>query len=283
LDELNNQLNPMHTINKFYTLLILVFSLISTSYSQDWIDTDITDFANIKFPVASQVNHSEKGTLFTAQNEFGIYMVALAKLPDQQSSNISEAEIQMLYDGMMQGTLDAANGKIVSKKEITINTIPAKEYEYKISTPGNEFYKRFKRTVYMNQHVIAIDFWSLTDNEDTLEDIKSKFFNSFSIHSKKAETTATSVSIIEPNTKDVSIASKLGHLAGEILFFATAIALLIGLFFLGRYIFRKKRTPGSKTKVVNTLEPRPKEVICSNCETENNSDSKYCKRCGYKL
>ena len=163
-------------------LLILILFICNLNYAQDWIKTDITDFSSINFPVASELTETPRETVYTSDDEFAFYIVSIRKLTDQQSSRITKEEIPNLYQGFANGAIDAVNGKIISKNEITILGIPALELEYYAPDNPQLPSQRFKRLIYVNQNIISIDFWPLTKEKDVANEKKSKFFNSFLIN-----------------------------------------------------------------------------------------------------
>lgn len=75
---------------------------------------------------------------------------------------------------------------------------------------------------------------------------------------------------------------KLGYIIALLVMLGFLILFVVGLFFLIRYVTRKKRKP-SITKLSKQKEHQERTIVCRQCETENRLDSKYCIRCGYEL
>src|SRR5690606_6861449 len=113
------------------------------------------------------------------------------KLTDQQTSQISKDDIPTIYQGVVNGTLEAANAELISINEINIQGFPAVELEYRAQSNPELPSQRFKKVIYLNKSIISIDFLPLNNQMDVSNEMKEKFFNSFSITSNEVEQTST--------------------------------------------------------------------------------------------
>jgi ribosomal protein L40E len=267
----------MKLTNKLFILFILITNI---NYAQEWVKTDITEFASIDFPVTSELIETGQETVYNATDEFAFYIVGIRKLTDQQSSPISKDDLPTIYQGVVDGTLRSANAELVSINEISIQEIPAVELEYNAQSNPELPTQRFKRIIYLNQYIISIGFWPLTNQTNIINEKKAKYFNSFSINSNEVAQTSTPVN---QNSDIYNTSYKTGLLVGQITFFVILIAFLIGIVLLIRYLIKKNR----KKKLPNHTEEQSRakvtKVICKNCNAENKSDIKYCSTCGYEL
>ncbi len=267
----------MKLANRLY-LCLLFFG--NFTFSQSWVKTDITDFASIQFPIASELTETEMETVFSASDATAVYIVSIRKLTSQQSAQITKDEVPNLYQGVARGAVEAARGEIVSMNEITIDEIPGLELEYQTDANHELPGQRFKRIIYVNRNIISIDFWPLAEQSDLLIENKTKFFNSVSINADETESIGES---INADNTETSTAYETGFLLGQILFYVLLIAVLLGLFLLVRYLIKKN----DKKYTLDASVEQPKvtsiKISCGRCDTENNSDSKYCKGCGYEL
>lgn len=258
--------------------LSLFFLFIATiTFSQDWIKTDITDFASIDFPSIADLNKVEGKIIFSASDESAIYIISISKLTDEQDARLTKEEILNLYQGVARGSAEAINAEIVSMKEIRISKIPALELEYFASSNSDLPSQRFKRILYIDKHIISFDFWPIANLKDIANQKKSKFFNSFLIHSDLIKEHSKTFDNNDANTQ-----SNTGFFVGKIVFFLFLIALIIGSIFLIKYLLKKNK----KNNTVHSLEKKELDImkiICKKCESENTSNSKYCNRCGFEL
>lgn len=267
-------------MNLTIKLCILLLFIVNINYAQEPIKTDITDFASINFPVASELTETQSETVYSADNEFAFYIVRVRKLTDQQSSRITKEEIPNLYQGFANGALEAVNGEIISMNTITILGLPALEMEYYAPANPELPSQRFKRIIYVNQNIISIDFWPLTKENDIVNEKKAKFFNSFIINSTEVENI---VNVTNDNNSKTNIASETGLFVGQVIFYFTLIAFLIGLFLLIRYLIKKNKNKNSKSHSVEQPDSQFTKITCKKCDSENNQNSKYCTRCGFAL
>jgi len=267
----------MKLTNKLFLLIVL---LTNISYAQDWVTTDITEFASIDFPVKSELIETQRETVFNAKDEYAFYIVSVRKLTDQQSSQITNQDIPNIYRGVADGAIASSNAELVSMNEIFIQKIPAVELEYNAQSNPDLPIQRFKRIIYLNQNIISIDFWPLTNQNDITNEKKAKYFNSFLINSTDIDETSKILSQdIDKSNTDYDT----GFLIGQIIFYIILIAFLIGIVLLIRYLLKKNRKKKSPIHTVEQSRTKVTKIICQNCNFENKSDTKYCSSCGYEL
>ena len=269
-----------------YKLLVLFIFFFKISFSQEWLKTEITEFASIKFPLQSELTETQNEIVFVSEDENAYYIVSVRKLSDQQSSRISKADIPNLYKGVAQGAIDASNGVIISMNEIEIQNIPALELEYEVSANDNLPNKRFKRIIYSNQNLISIDFWPLKNQKNIIAENKTRFFDSFILKLNGIQNTSKdNTTELNDKTQDNygNSAYETGFVLGKIIFYLLLITILIGIVILIRLLVKRNRKNKNTGNTETQNETKPLTIICGNCETENNSNSKYCKRCGYQL
>lgn len=267
----------MNLINKLTTVFLLVGNL---AFCQDWVKTDITNFATIDFPIESKLIENQGEIIFSATDDYAAYIVSLRKLTKQQSSQLTEDEIPNLYEGVINGAIQAANATLLSRKDIDMNGSIGLEVEYLASANPELPSLRYKRVFYINQHIINIDFLPLTNQKNISEEKKNQFFNSFSADLNKFKK-EQEVSTNPTNTKKSE--SKPGYYIGQIFFFLILIGFLIGILFLIKLFIRKKKNQSSVNQTPKQTKAKIIKIICHECEAENNSTSKYCNSCGYEL
>ncbi len=267
-------------------LLILIFLITNICFAQNWIKTEITDFASINFPGGSELTENPIENLYTYQDEYAFYMVGVRKLNAQQSSLITEQEIPNFYRGVVKGTMNAANGTVVKMNDIVVQEIPALELEYTVISDSNLPAHRFKRILYTNQTMISIEFWPLTEQERILNEKKTEYFNSFTLNANKIDRTSAKNDILKDAGKENDIVYKsgyaIGYFIGIIISISIIIAVIVGLILFIKHVLKKKK----KENISNTeakIMTKTLTIICDKCNTENNYESKYCNRCGYEL
>ena len=259
---------------------VILFFIVNITFAQDWVKTDITQFASINFPVKSKITETQRETVYTAEDKFGFYIASITKLTNQESSQIKKEDIPSIYQGVAQGAIQAANAELVSMEEISIQNTPALELEYSTTANPNLPSQRFKRIIYSNQSLITMDFWPLTNQKNVSDKKKSKYFNSFLINSIEV---SKNPMIISQESDKSSRGYESGLFIGQIIFYVILIAFLIGIFLLIRYLIKKKSIKNAPVLPVKQTNAKTLEIICQNCNSENKSNSKYCSKCGYEL
>ncbi len=269
----------MNLNTKLFTALLFI---VNFAFGQDWITTKITDFATIDFPVESELNESYGETIFSVTDVNAIYVVSLRKLTDQQSQQISKDQIPDLYEGVLRGAIQAANAELISKKNIDVNGILGVEIEYVAPHHPELPSQRFKRIVYINKHIINIDFWPFAKQQDLSNAYKGQFFDSFSF---RLDQNIENKEEITENIDDSANSSgfKFGYLIGQIFFILLFIGFLIGLILLIRFLLRRKKKNALINDKPKQTIAKIEKIICNECKEENTSESKYCSRCGYEL
>ncbi|MDN3723805.1 hypothetical protein QRD02_05385 [Aequorivita sp. SDUM287046] len=267
-------------MNSTYKLLILLFLIANTSYAQEWVKTDITDFASIDFPVASELIETGQETVYNARDEVAFYLVSIRKLTDQQTSQITQKDIPTIYQGVVRGALESANAELVSLNEIAIQEFLAVELEYLAQSSPELPSQRFKRVIYLNQNIINIDFWPLTDATTLSNERKATFFNSFTITSNQIAQTSTNEN---HNSAIYDAGYKTGLLLGQIVFYAILLGFILGIVLLIRYLARKNRKKKTPPQAEQPPQGKMSNAICKNCCAENGGSTKYCSSCGYEL
>lgn len=269
--------NFMKLTSKLYLLLLFIGNI---AFSQSWVTTEVTDFAIIDFPVASELTETGAETVFSASDANAVYGVTIRKLSDQESLQITQDEIPNLYQGFASGAVNAVGGEIVSMNEIIIDEISGLEIEYKTHPDYELPGQRFKRIIYVNQNIISIDFWPLAEDDALMIENRAKFFDSFSIN---LDEIANIEAPLNSQETVASTAYKIGYVVGLIMSFLLFVGLLVGLFFLIRYLIRRSTKNPTISKPVEQPKIKPEKITCDRCDTENNYDAKYCKGCGYEL
>ena len=260
-------------MNFLRNLFYIFFIICNFSFSQQWITTEITNFATIDFPLNSERNEVQNQVIFHVTDDSASYNVSLRKLNKQQNNQVQ----QEFYENVLKGTLDAANAELISQTNVYTNGLQGLEFKYLVSKNSAAPGLRYKRVFYANQHIINIGFIPLLDINENLEQKKQHFFNSFALKLDKVEEQQNS-STHSNNSNDQSF--KIGYLIGQALVFLIIIGVLVGIVFLIRFLTRKKQI---KTTTSQNPKPQKPDLICIQCEGKNRLNSKYCNRCGYEL
>lgn len=259
-----------------YSFFLLFALLTQSTLAQNSVQSNITSFAQIEFPVESERIETEREIVYKATDSTAIYIVGVRKLSSSQTALLTEKEIPMLYRGVIDGSINAASGKLISVNEINIQGIPAIDAVYEAATnPSKLPALRYKRVIYYNETILLIDFWPITTDEKIINTQKKSFFNSFKIIPQQ-ETTQL---LKQNNLK--SDAEQFGFYMGIITFVVVLILILLIFFLFIKFLIKKSKK--SKIKIKDQPQSVVAQSVCKNCNTENKISSKYCLRCGFQI
>ena len=239
----------MSLTNKIIAVLFLVSH---TVFSQEWIPTNITDVATIDFPVESELIENQGETIWSATDNDAVYLVIVKKLDILQASRLTPDNIPDFYEGVANGILNAANAELITKKNIRVNDFQGLEVEYLATSNPELPALRYNRIFLIDQYMVQINFWPLTDQKSISEEKRKQFFESFSIHSTKNYATPDPSNVAEEAPNALNIGEEMGYRMGQLLAGLTILGLLIGVIFLMRFFIKKQKRK-------NTAQQLPKQ------------------------
>ena len=215
---------------KLLTPVIITFLLTANlSFGQDWTTEKLTDFSTIDFPITPERMGTPQEAVLHVTDSFGVYLVAIKEI---SNSEPPRGEIPEFYKGVINGTIDAANGELLSKTDFEVNGIPGVEILYFANSNPELPEIRHKRILLANGHLFTIDFWTTSELADSAIPLKTRFFDSFNITERDEE--MPSDRIEEGNETDNSTAYNIGYFLGRIFVIVVIIGLVVGVIFIVR-------------------------------------------------
>ena len=264
-------------MRQFFKIICLL--IINFSFSQEWVETRIPGVGVLNFPSEAELFDQQGVLVYKVENQDAFYLLSLYEMDPKYSSGIKE-NLNEFYRGNIQGAIEAAQGKLISQKDITIDGVEAMDLSY-TSVSNPELPKlRYKRLVFVSPFVVSVEFMPKTANEANILEQKFKFLNSLKLDANIEETYTidTNVEQSEAFEKGYSIGYILGRIVFFVLFLGGIIVIII--FFVMRSNKRKKSIISQNVKTKHVLI---KNIHCAKCDTENKSESKYCSKCGFTL
>ena len=70
---------------------------------------------------------------------------------------------------------------------------------------------------------------------------------------------------------------------GKVVFYLFLIALIIGVIFLIRNVLKKNKSKKHRNHPLKKTPIKTIIITCKKCDSENNSNSKYCNSCSFEL
>jgi|GEM_PF-4078233 len=156
--------------------LILVAFLPFAAYSQRGYQLDLNSLGNITFPDTPKSTLTSKSKVFTFTNDSVVFMATAAPIGTALGL-FGNALNQSFYTGVIKGSLKEANGKLIYRKSITLNSLTGVEFCYKAAFDSVTYYC-YHQAYKVKNSLVFYGYWS----RDSLQSDDKKmraFFGSF--------------------------------------------------------------------------------------------------------
>lgn len=158
-------------------IIIFIISIVSVLFAKGWIKTQIIPLVLVEFP--SEVDKEVNGQfeIWGSENEKCYFMVVTMPMPEKYTKDINRC-----LENTLRGSLDAAKAKLISKKDLKMGEILAKDviYQYRNPTTG-KLMTRSKRIFLLDNTLFSLECWYKVENDNSCEVDKNLFFNSVKI------------------------------------------------------------------------------------------------------
>ncbi|WP_290699537.1 hypothetical protein [Lacinutrix sp.] len=209
--------------------LITLLLITNFSFGQEWITTELTEFASIKFPYKPDKTILKGVNYYSSWDDMGEYVVMVQ---DIGNPRITESELPGFYQGVISGSLASANGELLEQTEFEYKGIKGVEILYTIKSNPQLHDSRHKMIFIVNNHVLSYEFSTYKKNAKLASTNKNKFFYSISLVAEKE---------IEPEKKESNSAIESGFTVGQLFFYLLIIVLFIGSIIVIRNQNSKKK------------------------------------------
>ena len=167
-------------------VIILFFSTLNQATAQEGYKQNLANLISINFPSKPEANDTLGQQTFHYSDANATYVVVTIDLSKNKHVELKSSELDEFYKGNVNGVLEASKGKLISEKPFEIDGLKGLDIVYKSSSNPLLPDLRFKRILFLNGVVLAIDFWTLSENELKTKPERDKFFNSIAIIADKA-------------------------------------------------------------------------------------------------
>jgi hypothetical protein len=206
----------------FIIISILLFSF--NAYCQHGYNIDFQHVATITFPNTPKSQTTKAGVLYTYAENERLY-IAQASIIKKRGVDLFKSHLDdSIYAGVITGSLQRSQGKLVYKKNIEANGISGVEFCY-LAKIGDVNYYRYHQTFYFNNVLVLYGYWSPDSLKANDKDLRT-FFGTFKLTIKDEE-------VRQGN------ASELGYKTGEIIGVLLIIGIVVLLGFGVVYIIKK--------------------------------------------
>ncbi|MEO6818641.1 MAG: hypothetical protein ABI266_08135 [Ginsengibacter sp.] len=215
--------------------LILSLFLFAFSYgiAQNTYEQNLENLAVIHFPAQPLTRDTLGQKVYSLATDKANYIVLIMNDKSDTKIELKKNELDEFYTGTINGTLQASEGKLISKKDFTVDGLKGVEFEFTSDKNPNIPKLRFQRMIYTDKGVLAVNFWTNDDNKNILQR-KDDFFNSLKFNTKDQELKQYTSTAISSDRRENSSAYNLGFSIGKILGFLLIPGIIILIIVLVR-------------------------------------------------
>lgn len=211
--------------------ILLLFSAIFV-FAQSPYKQNLVDLATINFPQKPEKFDTLGNNLAQVIDSIAIYSASTRELDSDQLLQIHSDKLSEFYDGNIQGFLDAAQGKIISKKPFELDGLRGVEIEFITTANPNLPDLRFARFILVNNTLITVYFMTWSENKQATQTARTQFLNSLTITADKTSIT---------QGVDHPVAYAIGSIVGKFAAWIVMLGVIAGVVLLIRRITTKKK------------------------------------------
>lgn len=211
--------------------ILLLFSAIFV-FAQSPYKQNLVDLATINFPQKPEKFDTLGNNLAQVIDSIAIYSASTRELDSDQLLQIHSDKLSEFYDGNIQGFLDAAQGKIISKKPFELDGLRGVEIEFITTANPNLPDLRFARFILVNNTLITVYFMTWSENKQATQTARTQFLNSLTITADKTSIT---------QGVDHPVAYAIGSIIGKLVAWVVMLGVIAGVVLLIRRITTKKK------------------------------------------
>lgn len=171
---------------KSLAALLAIIFCSNFAFSQEWTTVELTDFAQVDFPVPPDRTPNGEETVFTAEGSTGIYIINVRNL-SSRNIQLKTGELPQLYQGVVDGGLAASGGQLMEKRDIQTDGVEGIEILVFANANPQLPELRYSRIFFINQHLITVGFWTTESLIDQATFSKNRFFDSIKLKSKEEQ------------------------------------------------------------------------------------------------
>ncbi|TKC06933.1 hypothetical protein [Pedobacter frigoris] len=218
-----------------FTLSVILLLMGHLASAQTGYKQKVTDYSSVVFP-GQPVHIDTLGqNCYKYVDSLAVYLVAIRE-GKEEDDVLDAAKLSEYYEGVIKGILRVTNGKLISKKAFDTQGLKGIDFVYTSTQNPNVPYLRFQRIIFINNALIAIHFFTFSENKAAAEIASNKFFNSFVIN---ASGTELSQGVDHPS------AVKLASLLAKLITWTLTYGVLIGggaiiVFIVRKFTVRSK-------------------------------------------
>ena len=211
--------------------IVLLFSTIFV-FAQNPYKQNLVDLATITFPqkpaILDTLGHNSAQVI----DSTAIFSTLTRELDSDQLMQIHSDKLSEFYDANIEGFLDAAQGKLISKKPFEMDGLRGVEIEFITTANPNLPDLRFARIILVNNTLITVYFMTWSENKQATQTARTQFLNSLTLTADKTSLT---------QGVDHPMAYAIGSITGKLMAWAVILGVIAGAVLLIIRITTKKK------------------------------------------
>lgn len=227
-------------MKKVTLILILFLFSFNFSFAQETHSQDLENLAVISFPSTPVIADTMGQKVYSLAMDKTNYIVIIMNRSGNKFE-LKKGDLDEFYTGTINGTLKASEGKLINKREFTVDGLKGIEFEFTTTKNPGLPNLRFQRMVYTDKGFFSINFWTNDENENRLQE-KDAFFNSLKFNTKDQELKQFTTTATSSDRREGSPANNVGYSIGRVL----GYLLIPGIIILVIVLVRKKNKRSEK-------------------------------------
>ncbi|MBB5436342.1 hypothetical protein HDC92_000006 [Pedobacter sp. AK017] len=218
-------------MKKNFCTILLLFSVLQL-FAQNPQKQNLAGLATITFPQKPITSDTLGHILTQFIDSVAIYSTITRELDADMLLQVNGNTLPEFYDSTINGFLDAAQGKLISKNPFEIDGLKGIEIEFVASSNPNLPDLRFARFILLDNTLITVNFMTLSENKLATQTARTQFLNSLTITADKTSLT---------QGVDHPAAYAIGSIIGKLAAWAIILGVIAGVILLIRRITTKKK------------------------------------------
>ncbi|WP_316812603.1 hypothetical protein [Pedobacter heparinus] len=219
-------------MKKYFCTILLLFVVLQL-FAQNPQKQNLANLATITFPQKPETLDTLGHSMTQFIDSAAIYSTITRELDADQLLQVHSKKLPEFYDSTINGFLDAAQGKLISKKPFEIDGLKGIEIEFVATSNPNLPDLRFARFILLNNTLITVNFMTLSENKQATQTDRTQFLNSLTI---TADKTSLTQGIDHP------VEYTIGFIIGKLAAWAIILGIIAGVILLIRRFTTKKKT-----------------------------------------
>ncbi len=209
-----------------FLLFFLLLSPAFFSFGQSTHRQNLDDFATIDFPTQPDAKTIMGQETFVHIDSSAYYIVIIGDYANKNDFQVKEGGLDKFYDGVVTGALKESGGRLVHQEQFEVNGQKGMEIEYTLDPDPDIPDVRFMRFFFVNDKLVALNFFVNSENRAEMLSKKDHFFNSFGFTVDESDLRQFTNS---KKDRSYDIGYAFGRLIGKLLIVGVIVGIVLAV------------------------------------------------------